>query len=153
MDLPPLLCGIFPVLFFECLIRTRAEDPMRQCTFEKESFLPQSNNNRRVGRPRKQWAVETYKKIWIDNHGGSGNYFTDNLEHCVQWIVDQAKERLFYGLGGVVVVIHVYYCHADRRQFASFDRLVEKMDACPNSKWLPKVMFLKMLSKIVSPNL
>ena len=43
------------------IIRSQPEDPMRQCTFEKDTNLPKIHINRRVGRPREQWASGAYK--------------------------------------------------------------------------------------------
>ena len=45
------------------IARANTLHPMRQCTLEPNTIYPSDVNNRRVGRPRKRWADNTYERL------------------------------------------------------------------------------------------
>ena len=51
------------------IIRAESEDPMREVLFETGTFRPRIEHIRRVGKPRANWLLETYKDAhtMIDN--------------------------------------------------------------------------------------
>ena len=51
------------------IIRAESEDPMREVLFETGTFRPRVEHIRRVGKPRANWLIETYKDAHtiIDN--------------------------------------------------------------------------------------
>ena len=51
------------------IIRAETEDPMREVLFETGTFGPRIEHIRRVGKPRANWLLETYKDAhtMIDN--------------------------------------------------------------------------------------
>ena len=59
-------------------IRADDTDPLKQTTFEPNTVAPPIHAKRRVGRPRKQWVTETYKRIYINN--GIGTLQSWNLD-------------------------------------------------------------------------
>ena len=75
------------------IIRSQPEDPMRQCTFEKDTNLPKIHINRRVGRPREQWASGAYKSAWQNHCNGNAEEFKANTLKCIQAVVSKARTR------------------------------------------------------------
>ena len=77
------------------IVRADAADPMRICTLEPDSNIPTYNQRRRVGRPRDQWAVNTYKHIWLQHHPFQEDLFACEPEHCMNQIASIAVNRGF----------------------------------------------------------
>ena len=50
------------------IIRSHRYDPLRQVLFEKSTLIPRIELTRRVGRPKGNWLVETYKDAWALCH-------------------------------------------------------------------------------------
>ena len=75
------------------IIRAKPEDPMRQVTFEENTYKPRQPEYRRPGKPRDQFIIETMKEAFdelVDNIWF--HYNEDDPEHT-QIIVDAAIER------------------------------------------------------------
>ena len=60
-------------------IRETNSDPLRQCTFEPDSALPVTMQNRRVGRPREKWAYSNLERMHIKYGFGTKQDFKSHL--------------------------------------------------------------------------
>jgi len=73
------------------IVRLPDEDPLRQCTLEPGSILPHVVHNRRVGRPRENWAWSAFEKVYVDSHFGIREQFKQDppaalhaMEHSIR---------------------------------------------------------------------
>ena len=73
------------------IIRASSVDPMRRCTFEKDTSSPTFNINRRVGRPRQPRATETYKQVRTNRCNGSLDVFKSNETPCMKSVAAMAR--------------------------------------------------------------
>ena len=73
------------------IIRAESEDPMREVLFETGTFRPRIEHIRRVGKPRANWLLETYKDAhtMIDN----ATPFDMNDIHLIQTLHGKAQRR------------------------------------------------------------
>ena len=73
------------------IIRAESEDPMREVLFETGTFRPRVEHIRRVGKPRANWLIETYK----DAHTIIDNVtpFDINDIHQIQTLHGKAQRR------------------------------------------------------------
>ena len=53
------------------LVRADENDPLKMATFEPDTVVPRIYVKRRVGRPRKEWTVEAYKRLYLKHSYGT----------------------------------------------------------------------------------
>jgi len=75
------------------LVRADPKDPLRQATFEPESILPVIYTKRRVGRPRKQWTMETYRRLYFKNKRGTPQVWKMNPFNAIHSMTSDIKNR------------------------------------------------------------
>ena len=56
---------------------------MREVTLMYGSPLPRPILNRRVGWPKRQWAVDIYQRLWTKNKFGTEEAFKSNVERSI----------------------------------------------------------------------
>ncbi len=65
-------------------MRAGDADPLKMCTFETGTATPTIYNNRRVGRPRGKWAMDTYTYMWTKHHYGNVTQVRANKNAAIQ---------------------------------------------------------------------
>ena len=76
------------------LVRADGSDPLKQATFEPESILPIIYTKRRVGRPRKQWTMETYRRIYFKHNRGTKQTWNLNPFAAIHSMTNDIKNRV-----------------------------------------------------------
>jgi len=73
------------------IVRLPEEDPLRQCTLEPRSMTPYIVSNRRVGRPRGNWAWSAFEHVFVDGNFGLREQFKhdpqgslNKMEHAIR---------------------------------------------------------------------
>ena len=66
--------------FLAHIVRAQPNDPLRECTLQKNTPYPYEISNRRVGRPRNSWTSRTYERLVHKNsHFYKGIFFLSGL--------------------------------------------------------------------------
>ena len=75
------------------IVRSPNEDPLRQCTLDFNRPTPFAIGKRRVGRPRLNWTVETYKRLFIKHGYGTAADFQDNPNRSIRAMENNIRLR------------------------------------------------------------
>ena len=59
------------------IVRSDAEDPLRQATLRYGSAYPLEPVLRRSGRPKTSWAHAVYERLWKKSHLGPAEQYTN----------------------------------------------------------------------------
>jgi hypothetical protein len=69
------------------LVRADENDPLKMATFEPDTVVPRIYVKRRVGRPRKEWTVEAYKRLYLKhNYGTEDTWKIDSYANILKLI-------------------------------------------------------------------
>jgi hypothetical protein len=76
------------------IVRLPEEDPLRQCTLEPRSMTPYNVPNRRVGRPRGNWAWTAFERVFIDCNFGIGEQFKQDPQGSLNRMEHSIRNRV-----------------------------------------------------------
>ena len=74
-------------------IRATEEDPLRQCTLDKNSNMPYKPGPKRVGRPRNNWTWKTYERICLKHSPATKTTFKENPELYIGMVVPGIRNK------------------------------------------------------------
>ena len=75
------------------IVRAQNNNPMRETTLRHGSALPHTVANRRVGRPKKQWALQTYERIWCRHDFGNETQYKADTDGAILKMESCIRER------------------------------------------------------------
>ena len=75
------------------IVRSPNHDPLRQCTLTPNSPFPAEMQDRRVGRPRQNWAWHCYGDMFVKNSLGTKDIFKIAPEDSVRRVETKIRDR------------------------------------------------------------
>ena len=76
------------------IVRLPEEDPLRQCTLEPGSMTPYNVSNRRVGRPRGNWAWNAFERVFVDCNFGISEQFKQDPQGSLNRMEHSIRNRI-----------------------------------------------------------